>query len=249
MFKWITREIPGRKLVEINLRYSIYNKFLSHNLPLQVVGNELNISWVETKTRRQASLRHHPNSSLAFNTNRKTSWQKLKCFKEITSCPGREKLECTDKGIQVHKSTKQSRKRAAFKSVSTECSNERLQEAAVPAESRAVQPLDKSLRESGGGGGVARLTGPREKLAKSQKEIVDHNWRSERTMVGKTQGKQEIKQSTNRCFFWTQMRELESCQIHQLQLIHMVGSISTKVLVFHLYQVKSRNFMQYMNQK
>lgn len=118
-------------------------------------------------------MRHHPNYSLAFNTNRKTSWQKLKCFKEITSCPGREKLECTDKGIQVHKSTKQSRKRAAFKSVSTKCSNERLQEAAVPAESRAIQPVFGERGE--GAGGVARLTGPGEKLAKSQKEIVDHN--------------------------------------------------------------------------
>jgi hypothetical protein len=67
-------------------------------------------------------------------------------------------------------------------------------------------------------------------------------------MVGKTQGKQEAKHSAERCF-WTRMRGLESCQIHQLQLIHMVGSIGTKLLVFHLYQVKSRNFMQYMNQK
>jgi len=60
-------------------------------------------------------------------------------------------------------------KRAAFKSVGTECSKERLQEAAVPAESRAIRPLDKSSE-----GRVARLTGPREMLVKSQKEIVDH---------------------------------------------------------------------------
>jgi hypothetical protein len=33
-------------------------KFLSHDLPLQVVGTKLNIGWVEAKTRRQASLRH-----------------------------------------------------------------------------------------------------------------------------------------------------------------------------------------------
>lgn len=65
---------------------------------------------------------------------------------------------------------KAEQKRAAFKSVSTECSKERLQEAAVPAESRAIQPLDKSLE-----GSVARLTGPEEMLVKSQKEIVDHN--------------------------------------------------------------------------
>ena len=91
---------------------------------------------------------HHPKASLAFNTNRKNSRQKLKCFKEITNCPGREKLECTDERIQVHKSTKQSRREQLFKSVSTECSKERLQEAAVPAESRAIQPLDKPLEGS-----------------------------------------------------------------------------------------------------
>jgi hypothetical protein len=64
---------------------------------------------------------------------------------------------------------KAEQKRAAFKSESTECSKERLQEAAVPAESRAIQPLDKSLE------GSVVMTGPREKLVKSQKEIVEHN--------------------------------------------------------------------------
>jgi hypothetical protein len=81
---------------------------------------------VETKTRRQASLRHHPKASLAFNTNRKTSRQKLKCFKEITSCPGREKLECTDKRIQVHKSTKQIQEAATSRQVfGGECCDDR----------------------------------------------------------------------------------------------------------------------------
>jgi len=39
----------------------------------------------------------------------------------------------------------------------------------VPAESRAIQPLDKSLE------GSVVMTGPREKLVKSQKEIVECN--------------------------------------------------------------------------
>jgi len=70
----------------------------------------------------------------------------------------------------VHKSTKQSRREQLSNVWEQNAARRRLQEAAVPAGSKAIQPLDKSLD-----GSVARLTGPREKLVKSQKEIVDHN--------------------------------------------------------------------------
>jgi hypothetical protein len=95
-------------------------------------------------------------------------------------CPRREKLDYTDKRIQVHESTKQSRTEQLSK-VSTECSKGRLKEATAPAESRAIQPLEKSLE-----GSVARLTGPKEMLVKSQKEFVDHNCCREKTW--KTKG-------------------------------------------------------------
>jgi hypothetical protein len=46
----------------------------------------------------------------------------------------------------------------------------------VPAESRAIQPLDKSLE-----GSIARLTGPKEMLVKSQKEMREnYGWQDSR---------------------------------------------------------------------
>lgn len=241
MFIWITREIPRRKLVQINLWNSIYNKFLSHNLPLQVVGNKFNISWVETKTRRQASLRHHPNASRAFSTNRKILRQTLNASR-------RSLVDKEERSL-----TAQTRE--------SKCTNQRSW-----AEGAVFKSFEHRMqwgKTSGGwsasrdqGNPTSRQVFGREcyeidRTKGSVGQVTERECRPQlmrETTVGKTQAKQETKHSTNRCF-WTQMRELESCQIHQVNPIHMVGSISTKLLVFYLYQVKSRNFMQYMNQK
>ena len=58
-----------------------------------------------------------------------------------------------------------------------------------------------------------------------------------------------VHQRLKQQMFLNSDEKFESCQLNQLPLIHMIGSTRTKLQMIHLYQVNSRNFMQYMNQK
>lgn len=72
-----TWKIPWRVFVDVDLRNSLREKLLTQNFPLEIVQNQLNISWMKTESRGE-TLTHCDNRT-PNNPTTEVNFQQL-CY-------------------------------------------------------------------------------------------------------------------------------------------------------------------------